>query len=149
MTTTAMGPGAPAEALTGDLFDLLGRSRAALVEACSATTTSERYARAQLAALRAAAALLAQVAPRSLGSRPRSAWEALARQRPEFGEWASFFTECGKRSAVAQGGGAGVSVREADDLVRQAQLFLDAVLVHVGLPAADASALRLTPVAVG
>lgn len=135
--------------LTGDVLDLVARSREALVEACSATTTSERYGHAQLAALRAAAALLAQVAPRTVGSGPRSAWDAVAQHLPEFGEWALFFAACGRRSRSAQAGIVSVSVREADDLVRQAQLFLENVLAHVGLPPLGVTSLRMTPVSVG
>lgn len=148
MTTMTSAAAVPA-LLAGDLLDLVARSRSALVEACSVPTTSERYAQAQLAALRAAAALLSQAAPRAVGSGPRSAWETVARHLPEFSEWALFFAASGRRSRHAQAGIVTVSTREADDLVRQAEVFLETVLVHVGLPSAGATSLPLTPAAVG
>lgn len=133
--------------LAGDLLDLLDRSRAAIAAACSAETTTERYAQAQLGALRAAAALLAQVAPRTVGSRPRSAWEAVAAHVPELGEQAQFFTASGRRARAAQAGIALIDPREADDLVREAEAFLGEVLAHLGLPARVTASARMTPVA--
>jgi hypothetical protein len=52
----------------------------------------------------------------------------LADVAPEFAEWAAFFaaTEA-KREAVRAGATTIVSVREADDLVRDAQCFLTIV----------------------
>lgn len=147
--TTMTSASAPPALLAGDLLDLVARSRGALAEACSVSTTSERYAQAQLAALRAAAALLSQAAPRAVGSGPRSAWETVARHLPEFSEWALFFAASGRHSRRAQAGLATVSTREADDLVRQAELFLEAVLTHVGLPSAGATSLPMIPATVG
>lgn len=135
----------PPALLAGEMLELLERSRAALTDACGASTTTQRHAQAQLAALRAAAALLAQVAPRTVGSRPRSAWEALSRHAPEFAEWSMFFASSGRRSRQAQAGIVTVGLREADDLVRQAEHFLDAVLVRLGLPARAPVAVRLAP----
>jgi len=52
----------------------------------------------------------------------------LAEVAPELGEWAAFFAATeGKREAVRAGAAAIVSAREADDLVRDAQTFLDLV----------------------
>lgn len=139
---------APTPLYSSDLLDLVTRSREALSEACAVSTSSQRYVLAHLCALRAAAALLAQKAPRGLSSRPRSAWDAVAQQVPELTEWAAFFASSGRRSRTVSAGAVVVSAREADDLVRQAESFLAAVLFHVGLPPMASVSTRLTPVVV-
>jgi hypothetical protein len=54
---------------------------------------------------------------------------------PEFSEWAGFFAATqGKREVVAAGAVAIVTVREADDLVRDAQAFHDAVARRLARP---------------
>lgn len=135
--------------LAGDLLDLTDRARQALAEACGAATTSERYASAHLAALRGAAALLSQIAPRTMGSRPRSAWDAVALHAPELAEWAFFFAAVAQRSRAAQAGLTHVSAREADDVLRQSEMFLETVLLRVGLPAMAPITSHLTPAQVG
>ncbi len=67
-------------------LDLLAQARAGLEEAAVLETPNERYARAHLAALRTAAAVLAargrpETSPRAR-ARIRSAWEVLPRSRP-------------------------------------------------------------------
>jgi hypothetical protein len=116
--------------------DDLQRARAAVVEAELSTRPSERFLAAHTAALRVAAIVLAMRAHPALGrhrARPRNAWQVLAEVAPEFGEWAAFFAATeGKRDAVRAGATSIVSVREADDLVRDAQLFLAVVERAVG-----------------
>jgi hypothetical protein len=111
--------------------DDLQRARAAIVEAELCTRPSERFLAAHTAALRVAAILLALRADPTLGrqrTRPRNAWQVLAEAAPEFGEWAAFFAATeGKRDAVRAGATSIVSVREADDLVRDAERFLAVV----------------------
>ena len=109
----------------------LRRARSAMVAAELADRPSDRYLAAHLAALQIAAAVLAWRGNRALPatrSRPRNAWRMVADVAPEFAEWAAFFaaTEA-KREAVRAGATAIVSVREADDLVRDAQCFLTTV----------------------
>ena len=95
-----------------------------------------RYASAHVAALRAAAALLAARARPSASRRRRqkSAWVLLAEVAPELGEWAGFFAAgAAKRAAAEAGSTRAVTAREADDLVRDADLFLGVVETMLGL----------------
>jgi hypothetical protein len=108
--------------------DGLRRARAALVAAELADSPAERYLEAQLAALRVAAAILAARAQSVAGGRLRNVWQVVGELAPEFAEWAGYFAATqGKRQAVVAGATALVSHREADDLVRDAQAFHDAV----------------------
>ena len=111
-----------------DAGTCLRAARGALTAAELAETPAERYLHAQLAALRVAAVILAARARvRSRGG-PRDVWRVVSDVAPEFAEWAGYFAATrGKREAVAAGAVALVSHREADDLVRDAQAFLDVV----------------------
>lgn len=115
--------------------ELVASARRSLTEASIASTAHERYAAAHLGALRAAAAVLA-VRGRPAGSRSRvvSVWVLLPRCAPELGEWATFFAAGARKRAAAEVGVACVSVREADDLVRDAGTFLSQVCDLVGMP---------------
>jgi hypothetical protein len=132
-------------------LDLLDRSRASLLEACRTSDASERYVEAHLGALRAAAALLAaRSLPSGAGSsssgrairtsttrsRPRSVWELLPRVAPELTEWAAFFAASARRRAAIERGGR-IGARESDDLLRQAENFLEIVQDLLGLPRDD------------
>ncbi|MCA1713061.1 MAG: hypothetical protein LC789_16035 [Actinobacteria bacterium] len=115
---------------------LLALARRGLVEAASLERPAERYATAHLAALRAAAAVLACRARPSSGrrSRPTSAWVLLADVAPELGEWAAFFAAGARKRAAAEAGlPSAVTLREADDLVRDADTFLSVVETTLGL----------------
>jgi SAV_6107-like HEPN len=129
-------------------LDLLDRSRASLLEACRTSDAGERYVEAHLGALRAAAALLAaRSLPSGAGSsssgrairtsttrsRPRSVWELLPRVAPELTEWAAFFAASARRRAAIERGGR-IAARESDDLLRQAENFLEIVQDLLGLP---------------
>ena len=107
----------------------LRRARTALIEAELSPQPSDRFLAAHLAALRVAAIVLAlRARPGRIGSRPRQAWSVLAEVAPEFAEWAAFFAATErKREAVRAGETTLVNAREADDLVRDAQTFLDVV----------------------
>lgn len=124
---------------------LLAAARAALREADRAETSAERYATAHLAALRAAAAVLADRArPNDARSRrPTSAWVLLTAVAPELGEWAAYFAAgADKRAAALAGLRAAVTAREADDLLRDARTFLALVETTLGLlPDASAHAV--------
>lgn len=132
----------------GDVLDLVERSREALLEACHCTNAAERYHNAHLAALRACAAVLAMYAPRSVRSRPRNAWETLTATVPEFCEWAAFFQLAARRSRAGLAGIVHIDPREADDLVRQSELFLGLALTKLGLPEMPAVAQSMSPVSV-
>jgi SAV_6107-like HEPN len=127
--------------------ELLALARRCLVEAGLASAPGDRYAAAHLAALRTAAAVLAARAqpagpggqgrpgrPGRQSRRPTSAWVLLARVAPELGEWAAFFAAGARKRAAAEAGLSGaVSVREADDLLRDAETFLALVETTLGL----------------
>lgn len=132
------------------VFDLLGRSRLTLESACHTSEASERYRDAHLGALRAAAALVAARTVPSPRSRPRSVWQLLPRIAPELGEWAAFFAACSVRRAVIDRGDgrSPVSVREADDLLRQAEMFLEIVHDTLELPTTLPLPQTITPVSV-
>lgn len=107
--------------------DLVLAARDSLREATIAANAADRYSAAHLAALRAAAAVLAdraQVVQGPRRQRIRSAWDVLPEVAPEFAEWAAFFAAGARKRASAQAGIACVSAREADDLVRDAERFL-------------------------
>jgi len=117
---------------------LLATARRGLVEAAGLAGPAERYATAHLAALRTAAAVLAArarpVLPGTSRGRPASAWVLLAAVAPELGEWAAFFAAgAAKRSAAEAGLPSAVSVREADDLLRDVQTFLAVVETTLGM----------------
>lgn len=118
----------------------LARAAGSLSEAVAAEDAATRYASAHVAALRAAAAVLAARArpDGDLGRRrrrgQRNAWALLADVAPELTEWARFFAAgAAKRSAAEAGSSRSVTVREADDLVRDADRFLALVEHGLGL----------------
>jgi hypothetical protein len=113
--------------------ELLASAQRSLCLATVSTRPGERYAAAHLAALRAAAALVALYGkPRS--RQVRSVWHLLARLAPEFGEWAAFFASGAQKRAAAEAGLPSVTSREADDLIRDAERFLDCIRQRLGVP---------------
>jgi hypothetical protein len=120
-------------------LDLLAQAQHGLDEAQAMETANERYATAHLAALRTAAAVLAvrgrpEPAPAGRRGTPtrrtrragiRSAWEVLPEVAPELAEWSALFASGAQRRARAEAGIKGAaSWREADDLVRDTEMFL-------------------------
>lgn len=115
-------------------YSYLLRARTALAEAATATEDTRRYAMAHVAALRTTAAMLAARTRPSPTRGQRNAWVLLARVVPELEEWAVFFAAgAGKRAAAEAGLSRSVSTREADDLVRAAEQFLDLVERMLGI----------------
>jgi hypothetical protein len=119
--------------VTAPAVDLLQQAGDGLAAACTEPAAPRRFAAAHRAALRGAAAVLAaravptsgrepgpSPAP-STGGRPTSAWELLRAVAPELGEWAQFFAAC---APGPSGRPPAVSVRDADDMVRQVEQFL-------------------------
>jgi hypothetical protein len=117
---------------------LLAMARRGLGDAATCQRPCERYALAHLAALRCAAAVLAERArPEPLeqrrAQRLRSAWSLLADVAPEMAEWAAFFAAGAMKRAAAEAGIEGaVTAREADDLLRDCETFLALVETTVG-----------------
>jgi hypothetical protein len=114
--------------------DLVASARRSLTEASIAMTAGERYAAAHLAALRAAAAVLAaRSQPARRRSRVLSVWALLPKVAPELGEWSVFFAAGARKRAAAEAGLDVVTMREADDLLRDADTFLVRVCELVGV----------------
>ncbi|MFE9455380.1 SAV_6107 family HEPN domain-containing protein [Streptomyces californicus] len=110
-------------------LDLLAKARSGLDEAAVLDEPNERYATAHLAALRTAAAVLAargRPEPNKRGrDRIRSAWEVLPETAPELTEWSDLFAAGADRRARAEAGMPGAaSERDADDVLRDAAMFL-------------------------
>ena len=127
------------------VLDLLERARTTLESACRTTDASERYRDAHLGALRAAAALVAARTAPTPRTRPRSVWQVLPGVAPELGEWAVFFAACSAHRSVIDRGGH-ISARESDDLLRQAEMFLEIVQDLLGVPATIPLPQSITPV---
>jgi hypothetical protein len=128
-------------------LDLLERSRSTLEAACRAVDAAERYRDAQLGALRAAAALVAARTVPSSRTRPRNVWQSLPESAPELGEWAAFFAASSRHQSILDRGGW-VSVRDADDLLRQAEMFLEIIADLLGVPLTAALPESINPVMV-
>ena len=148
-TRTGAGPGGGAGAGAGVVLDLLERSRGGLLLACHSGTAAERYTQAHLAALRAGAALLAARSSPNRRARPRSVWEVLPTVAPELTEWAVFFASSGRRRLALERGADLVTARDADDLVRSAEHFLELVRATLHLPCGLPLPDELAPLALG
>lgn len=110
-------------------LDLLAQAQHGLDEAAELEHPNDRYATAHLAALRTAAAVLAvRGRPESTArarKRIRSAWEVLPEVAPELDEWSRLFAAGAPKRARAEAGIEGAAgPRDADDLIRDAGMFL-------------------------
>ena len=119
--------------------ELLALARHGLDEAATTRLAGPRYATAHLSALRCAAAVLAAAArarpssERRPRTRPTSVWVLLMQCAPELGEWASFFAACSMKRAAAEAGlPRAVTDREADELLRDAEMFYEMVETTLG-----------------
>jgi SAV_6107-like HEPN len=131
-------------------LDLLDRSREALTSGYAASAASARYLAASLAALRAGAALVAaRSATRpglaSGGDGPHDVWALTARVAPELTEWAQRFAASTGQRVGVETGLVRVTAREADDLLRDAETFVDLAARRLGVPAVQRRH-RLVPV---
>lgn len=116
-------------------LDLLSSASRGLAEAALADLPVDRYACAHRAALRTAAAVLAARAKPTSPKRRRlrSVWVLLPEVAPELTEWAEFFASGARKRAAAEAGIPVVTAREADDLLRDAELFLTRVAGVLGI----------------
>jgi hypothetical protein len=117
---------------------LLGQARLVLDDAVATTEVGERFRLAHLAALRVAAALVADRGrPAGVRRRLMSVWVLIDTAAPEYAEWARYFAAgAAARAAIEAGARHAVSVRDADDQVRAAGDFLRLVEASVGMLAA-------------
>lgn len=124
----AMAPGPSGAAL-------LAQSRAVLRDARAAGDVGERFSLSHLAALRAAAAVLADRGrPASARRRLVSVWVMIDSMAPELREWAAFFAAGAPlRAAVEAGAFRAVTPRQADDQYRAAVDFVGIVEDLLGL----------------
>jgi HEPN superfamily protein len=128
-------------------LDLLERSREALTRGYTDTLASARHLDASLAALRAAAALVSsRPGPAPAGGGPHDVWALAARTAPELAEWADLFAGVTGQRVGVETGLVRVSAREADDLLREAETFVDLVAARLGVPVARPTTRRLVPV---
>lgn len=153
VATTGPGPrGATAAsggATAASALELVERSRADLLQACHSRGIAQRYQHSQLAAMRAAAALVSARAVPTGQARPRSLWDLLPSVAPELTEWAGFFAAVTSRHPSLAGSVPAVpgqiTAREADDLLRQAETFVELVCRALGLPMAPVHGDVLVP----
>jgi hypothetical protein len=119
----------------GPAFVLMDRARGVLAEAEVADSMDERFRLAHLAALRVAAAILAERGrPASTRRRLISAWVLVESVAPEYADWARYFAAgAASRAAIEAGAIHVVSAREADDQLRSAWAFLDVLETRFGL----------------
>ena len=129
--------GLPRHRMAPSALALLDSARRGLADAIDETSPAGRYVAAHLAALRAAAAVVAVRGEPSSGSRrrrPRSVWELLPQVEPTLAEWAAFFAAgASKRAAAEAGLSRAATAREADDLLRDAEVFLSVVETALGV----------------
>ncbi|MFC7492113.1 MULTISPECIES: SAV_6107 family HEPN domain-containing protein [unclassified Knoellia] len=120
---------------------LIEQSRQCLAEAYAAELAAARYVTSQDAAMRAAAALVAGHSGR--GRSRQDLWPLLTNHAPELGEWADFFALAAVRREEVESRTVRVSVREADDLLRAAETFVELVTLTLGMPRGERAARRL------
>ncbi len=118
----------PRQLVSSTVLNLLETARRGLAEAGAESDPGTRYVCAHLAALRAAAAIVAARGEPGTGSRrrrPRSVWELLPQVEPTLAEWAAFFAaSAAKRAAAEAGLPRAATAREAEDLLRDAGMFV-------------------------
>ena len=123
----------------GPALALLEQSRQCLAEAYAAELAAGRFVASRDAAMRAAASLVA----RTGRAGPQDLWPLLAAHAPELGEWADYFALAAVRCQEVESHARRVSVREADDLLRAAEAFVDLVAAALGMPSAEPAVHRL------
>ena len=134
-------PGVP---VPPTVLSMLQSARRGLDEAGDETAPGARYVMAHLAALRAAAAVVAaRGEPKPRRRKPHSVWELLSEVEPALTEWAAYFAAgAGKRAAAEAGLPRAASAREADDLLRDAEIFLSLAETALGVEVQSPLPLR-------
>jgi hypothetical protein len=119
----------------GSSAALIGQARLVLNDAAGATDAGERFRLAHLAALRTAAAVVADRGrPASARRRLVSVWVLLDAIAPELSDWSRYFAAgAARRAAIEAGARHAVSAREADDQLRGAGEFLRVVERSLGM----------------
>lgn len=130
----ATGPGRGQLPATATATDALRISHDTLLQACRTESAAERYICSHLAAVRAASAVLASRARPGGARAGRSVWEVMSAVAPELAEWAQFLSRAAARRRAVEARGAQVTAREADDLLRQVELFCEEIRAVLGLP---------------
>lgn len=127
-----------ARLVPGSALALAAQARAVLAEAAAASDDGERFRLAHLAALRAAAAVLADRGrPAAVRRRLMSVWALLDLIAPELADWSRYFAGgAAARAAVEAGARHAVNRRAADDQLRSAEQFLGVVERSLGMLAA-------------
>lgn len=117
---------------------LLAQARACLRDAARCSDAGERFSLSHLAALRAAAAVVAERGrPASARRRLVSVWVLLDSMAPELREWSALFAAGAPlRAAVDAGAYNAVSQRQADDQYRAAEQFVVVIEDLLGMLAA-------------
>lgn len=111
-----------------------------LVVAAREQDANARFTGAQLAALRAAAAVVAVRAHTSsqptglVRGRALNVWQLLSRVAPELSEWAALFHYSAERRTAVAAGISAVTTREADDSLRDSAKFVASVARRLGVP---------------
>ena len=127
-------------------LDRIERADEALSSAYATGSAAGRYLAASLAALRGAAALVAACpVPQRTRRGPHDVWALTALAAPELTEWAQRFAAVTGRRVGIETGLVRVSAREADDLLRDAETFVDLASRRIGVPATHPPR-RLAPV---
>jgi hypothetical protein len=133
-------------------LDLLDRAREAVTNGYAAPSASARHLAASLAALRAGAAIVAAGSAAtpgaglaSGGDGPHDVWAIVARVAPELTEWAQRFAAATGQRVGVETGLVRVPAREADDLLRDAETFVDLAAARLGVPSVHRPR-RLVPV---
>ncbi|MGN6607638.1 MAG: SAV_6107 family HEPN domain-containing protein, partial [Jatrophihabitans sp.] len=123
---------------TGSAVALIAQARVVLAQASMAWDEGERFRLAHLAALRAAAAVLADRGrPASMRRKLMSVWVLLDRIAPELADWSQYFAAGAPvRAAVEAGARHAVTRRSADDQLRSAAEFVGVVERSLGMLAA-------------
>ncbi len=125
-------------AMTRGPLSLLTQARGLLDDARITPDAGERFRLAHFAALRIAAALIAEHdATPPTRRRLVSVWVQLEKAMPEHAGWANFFAAGAPvRMAIESGANYAVSQAAADAQLQAAEIFLAAVEASVGLLAA-------------
>lgn len=138
MGSTARSAGFSAGFSAGSSAGLLCRARDLVARAGAVQDPGERFCLAHLAALRTAAAVIAERRrPAAARRRLVSVWLVLPKVAPEYADSAAYFAAgAGVRAAIEAGATSTVTRSMADDQLRAAADFLALVEDSLGMLAA-------------